>query len=57
MKFLHFFSADFLLGFFFRLTQEILQILLMYEVVFKCNKSSALVYNPNYSSCFPPGWY
>ena len=34
-----------------------LQILLMYEGVFKCNKSFALAYNPNYSSRLPPGWY
>ena len=49
-KFLHFLSADFLLGFFFRLyiifeetymfTQEILPKLLMYEAVFKCNNIS-----------------
>ena len=37
--------------------QEILQLLLMYEAVFKCNKSSTLVYNGSYSSRFPPGWY
>ena len=61
-----FLLADFLLGIFFRLyilrnlyisTQEIFQILLMYEAVFKCNKSPTIVYNPNYSSRFPLGWY
>ena len=30
---------------------------MMYEAVFKCNKSSTLVCNPNYSSRLPPGWY
>ena len=48
-NFVHFLSAGFLLGFFFRLyiiflrnisTQKISQILLIYESVFKCNKSS-----------------
>ena len=31
-------------------------MLLIYVVVFKYNKS-LLVYNPNYSFRFPPGWY
>ena len=33
-----------------------LQVLLMY-VPFLIAIKVQLVYDPNYSSCFPPGWY
>ena len=65
-KFLHFFSADFLLGFFFRLHTIFLRNIYLHKKCYKycwCMKrfldviKVLLVYNSNYFSLFPPGGY